>query len=103
VSASRPRGDVMVSNVSSTSCLEGGYAVCHVSEPRQEKCGNGIARSHGRGEKNMTTRTNLKAGGRRLNHNETLVRDGQAANLKIKTRIRAGFAKVALEYKPPKR
>jgi hypothetical protein len=51
----------------------------------------------------MTTRTNLKAGGRRLNHNETLVRDGQAANLKIKTRIRAGFAKVALEYKPPKR
>ena len=39
----------------------------------------------------MKTRTNLKAGGTSLNNNETLVKDPQAAGLKIKTRIRGGL------------
>ena len=38
----------------------------------------------------MTTRTNLKAGGGWSNHNETLVRDSRSANLKTKTKLRAG-------------
>lgn len=40
----------------------------------------------------MATKTNLKAGGW-TNHNETLVRDC-GKNLKVKTRVRAGWWKV---------
>jgi hypothetical protein len=38
----------------------------------------------------MTTKTNLKSGGWMNNHNETLVRDSRSANLKTKTKLRAG-------------
>ena len=37
----------------------------------------------------MRTKTNCKAGGTSLNHNETLVRDN-GKNLKVKTALRAG-------------
>jgi hypothetical protein len=45
----------------------------------------------------MTTQTNLKAG-RRNNRSETLVRDPQTANLKVKTRVRAGLSYSKLEW-----
>jgi hypothetical protein len=52
----------------------------------------------------MTIKTSLKSGGRRANHNETLVRDANAANLKVKTSVRAGtsfaFQKVKVGYAP---
>ena len=38
----------------------------------------------------MTTKTSIKAGGWMNNHNETLVRDSRSANLKTKTKLRAG-------------
>jgi hypothetical protein len=37
----------------------------------------------------MKTKTNCKAGGKSLNHSETLVRDN-GMNLKVKTALRAG-------------
>jgi hypothetical protein len=37
----------------------------------------------------MRIKTNCKAGGKDLNHNETLVRDN-GKNLKVKTGLRAG-------------
>jgi len=39
----------------------------------------------------MTTKTRLKAGGRRLNHNQTLVRDLPKSGLKVKTNLKAGI------------
>ena len=56
----------------------------------EEASGRTITKS-GAGLRNMKNRTNLKAGGIRLNNNETLVKDPQAAGLKIKTRIRGGM------------
>ena len=44
----------------------------------------------------MTTRTNLKAGGRRTNNNETLVKDSHASGLKMKTRVRGGKMTIKL-------
>ena len=39
----------------------------------------------------MKIKTNIKAGGMRLNHNETLVRDGaKAKGLRVKTGVKAG-------------
>ena len=39
----------------------------------------------------MKTKTNLKAGGRRLNNNQTLARDkAQSSGLKVKTNLKAG-------------
>ena len=39
----------------------------------------------------MKAKTQVKAGGIPLNHNQTLVRaSGQAAGLKVKTRVQAG-------------
>ncbi len=38
----------------------------------------------------MKTRTNLKGGKLATNNNETLVKDPQAAGLKVKTRVRGG-------------
>ena len=39
----------------------------------------------------MKTKTNLKAGGRRLNHNQTLVQDpGKSRGIKVKTNLKAG-------------
>ena len=39
----------------------------------------------------MKTKTNVKAGGLPVNHNETQVRDSkQAAGLRVKTRVKAG-------------
>ena len=40
----------------------------------------------------MKTKTNCKAGGAQLNHNETLVRDN-GKSLKVKTALRAGNKK----------
>jgi hypothetical protein len=37
----------------------------------------------------MRTKSNVKAGGTSLNHNETLVRDN-GKNLKVRTNVRAG-------------
>ena len=43
----------------------------------------------------MKIKTNLKAGGYRLNHNQTLVRDARKAKgLKIKTNLKAGGRRV---------
>ena len=39
----------------------------------------------------MKTKSNLKADGKKFNNNETLVKDPQAAGLKIKTRVRGGL------------
>ena len=38
----------------------------------------------------MRIKTNLKSGGGWANHNETIVRDTQSANLKTKTKLRVG-------------
>ena len=39
----------------------------------------------------MKIKTHVRAGGHKLNHNETLVRDaGRAKGLTVKTRVRAG-------------
>jgi hypothetical protein len=39
----------------------------------------------------MKIRTNLKAGGRKFNHNETLVREGRKPNgVKVRTNLKAG-------------
>ncbi len=39
----------------------------------------------------MKTKTNVKAGGMNLNHNETLVSDPKGAKgLKVKTQVKAG-------------
>lgn len=39
----------------------------------------------------MKIRTNLKAGGRKLNHNQTLVRDTRKTKgVEVKTNVRAG-------------
>jgi hypothetical protein len=39
----------------------------------------------------MKTKTNIKAGGLAMNHNETIVRDvPQARGLKVKTNVKAG-------------
>jgi len=44
-----------------------------------------------KGEKAMKVKTNLKAGGRNWNHNETLVRDAaKAKGMKVKTNLKAG-------------
>jgi hypothetical protein len=45
---------------------------------------------------NMTTHTHLNAG--RNQRRETLVSDRQAANLKVKTRVRAGTESWSLHY-----
>jgi hypothetical protein len=48
-----------------------------------------------KGEKIMKVRTNLKAGGRKLNHNQTLVRDARRTKwLKVKTNLKAGGRKL---------
>jgi hypothetical protein len=39
--------------------------------------------------KKMRTKSNVKAGGRSINHNETMVRDN-ARSLKVRTNVRAG-------------
>ena len=40
----------------------------------------------------MRVKTNIKAGGLRPNHNESLVRDGRLAkSLKVKTELKAGL------------
>jgi hypothetical protein len=41
----------------------------------------------------MTTTTNLKGGAWRRTHNETLVRDEHAVQLRVKTKLRAGINK----------
>ena len=42
----------------------------------------------------MKLKTNLKAGGRRVNHNQTLVRDARKTRgLKVKTNLKAGGKK----------
>lgn len=38
----------------------------------------------------MKIKTNVKAGGRNLNHNEMLVRDRAMRGLKVKTHVKAG-------------
>jgi hypothetical protein len=38
----------------------------------------------------MKTRTNVKAGGKTYNHNETLVRDAKPTGVKVRTTIKAG-------------
>lgn len=45
----------------------------------------------------MKTKTNCKAGGWTNNHNETLMRDTKPANLKVKTRVRAGTREAPTE------
>jgi len=42
--------------------------------------------------KGMKVKTNVKAGGLRVNHNETLVRDAaKARGLAVKTHVKAGW------------
>jgi hypothetical protein len=43
----------------------------------------------------MKVKTNVKAGGRRMNHNETLVRDAaKVRGVKVKTNVKAGGKKL---------
>jgi len=39
----------------------------------------------------LKVKTNIKAGGRRINHNQTLVRDLPKSGLKVKTNLKAGI------------
>jgi len=50
-----------------------------------------IAEGERKGEKAMKIKSNLKAGGRNINHNQTIVRDkAKAGGVKVKTNVRAG-------------
>ena len=43
----------------------------------------------------MNVKTKIKAGGRKPNHNETMVRDAaKASGLKVKTNVKAGVSGV---------
>jgi hypothetical protein len=57
--------------------------------------GRTVAFTCGRRKQKMKTKTNCKAGGMPINHNETLVRDN-GKNLKIKTALRAGTPSIPI-------